>query len=543
QKEHQYTEALLRITTELSASLETEQVLGNTLTILNDSLGAEQSLILLSDGTSRHYDAGLHLIDLARAAEQPFAFQSDQANINLFLHRQEPLLIADLSADDRFEVENKADIVFRSAIAVPLLLTDQIIGSLLLLNRQKNAFNEDHVRLAQSAARQISVAMNNAELYEISNEQAERLIDMLRNEEIASSRSFAILEAVADGVLVTDSDNIITLFNNSAERILDLASADVLDKHLDEFFAFFGSVAGRWTETIRRWSSAPNSFQSGDLYSEQLNLENNRVVLVSLAPVIMGEVFLGTVSIFRDITHQVQVDRLKSEFVANVSHELRTPMTSIKGYVDIMLMGAAGEITPQQGQFLQVVKSNTERLGVLVNDLLDVSRIEAGRAVLTHKPVNLMEITTELVEALKVRSRENNKTLDIRMVLPPDLPVVRGDPARIHQIINSLLINAYNYTPSDGKINLQMSVIDNMIQVDVTDNGIGIPVKDQHRIFERFYRGEDPLVLATAGTGLGLAISRILVEMHGGKIWFISSGIPGEGSTFSFTLPINRSEE
>jgi PAS domain S-box-containing protein len=543
QIEHQYTEALLHITTQLSSSLELDDIVSNTLNILNTSLGAEQSLILLSDGTSRHYDAGMPIISLAKAAENPVAFQPDQAIINLFLHTDEPILASDVIKDNRFEIPGKEELGIRSVVSMPLILADQTIGSLLLVSRQIDAFNEEDVRLCLGAARQISIAMNKADLYEISMEQSNRLIEMLRSEEIASSRSLAILEAVADGVLVTDSDNIITLFNNSAEHILDLRASEALGKTLDEFFNFFGNVAERWTQTIQRWSLSPTTYQTGNSYSEQLNLKNNRVVLVSLAPVIMGETFLGTVSIFRDITHQVQVDRLKSEFVANVSHELRTPMTSIKGYVDILLMGAAGEITSKQAQFLQVVKSNAERLGILVNDLLDVSKIEAGQAVLSFEEISLVKFADELIAEAKERSDQNDKHFVIENDYSADIPTVRGDPNRIHQVLSNLLMNAYNYTPVYGQIRLKISVVENMVQVDVSDNGIGIAHKDQHRIFERFYRGEDPLVLATAGTGLGLAISRILVEMHGGKIWFTSAGVAGKGSTFSFTLPIYRSEE
>ena len=130
------------------------------------------------------------------------------------------------------------------------------------------------------------------------------------------------------------------------------------------------------------WSEDPASYQPGETYAEQLELENERIALVHLAPVIMQNDFLGTVSIFRDITHEVEVDRLKSEFVATVSHELRTPMTAIKGYVDILKMGAAGALNENQMHFLKIVVNNIERLNTLVNDLLDISRIDAGRVML-----------------------------------------------------------------------------------------------------------------------------------------------------------------
>ena len=139
-----------------------------------------------------------------------------------------------------------------------------------------------------------------------------------------------------------------------------------------------------WMETIRIWSEGPIVLRDRAIPLRNKSiLENGRIVLVHLAPVILQNDFLGTVSIFRDITHEVEVDRLKSEFVATVSHELRTPMTSIRGYVDVLLMGAAGAVNENQAHFLNIVKNNTESLNILVNDLLDVSRIESGRVTLS----------------------------------------------------------------------------------------------------------------------------------------------------------------
>jgi signal transduction histidine kinase len=256
-----------------------------------------------------------------------------------------------------------------------------------------------------------------------------------------------------------------------------------------------------------------------------------------LAPVISRADFLGTVSIFQDITHQVEVDRLKSEFVATVSHELRTPMTSIKGYVEILLMGAAGTLNPQQGHFLEVVKTNTERLQVLVNDLLDISRIESGKATLAVQPLDLGEIAHEAVNDLGQRSQKDGKPMAIKLKMVPSLPLALGDKERVRQIFDSLLENAYQYTAEKGKITLRIHQSGHELQVDVEDNGIGIPLEQQDRVFERFYRGEHPFVLATSGTGLGLSIVQHLVEMHNGRIWLKSAGVPGMGSTFSFTLP------
>jgi signal transduction histidine kinase len=261
---------------------------------------------------------------------------------------------------------------------------------------------------------------------------------------------------------------------------------------------------------------------------------------VQLAPVILRNDFLGTVSIFEDVTHRVEVDRLKSEFVATVSHELRTPMTSIKGYVDILLMGAAGALNQQQEYFLGVVKSNAERLTVLVNDLLDISRIEAGKATLSLQPLDLLALAQESISDLLQRLSKEKKLLRFELQQNPNLPLCLGDKERVRQILDNLLENAYQYTGEGGQVIVHMQQVGDEVQIDVMDNGIGISPDIQKRVFERFYRGEHPYVLATSGTGLGLAVVQHLVGMHGGRIWLESSGVPGEGSTFSFTLPVYR---
>jgi len=297
-------------------------------------------------------------------------------------------------------------------------------------------------------------------------------------------------------------------------------------------------------QTIRDWSESPSAFQQGDTFAEQIDLENGRIILVHLAPVILQNDFLGTVSIFRDITHEVEVDRLKSEFVATVSHELRTPMTSIRGYVDVLLMGAAGALNENQTHFLSIVKNNTERLNILVNDLLDVSRIESGRVTLSPQALDLREVAEDVIADVLRRSQEENKPMALSLDAPKKLPRVYGDAERVRQIMGNLVDNAYHYTPENGTIIVQIQPLNggHEVQVDVKDNGVGISLEDQDRVFERFYRGEHPLVLATPGTGLGLSIVKQIVEMHKGRIWMKSTGVPGEGSTFSFTLPVYESQ-
>jgi len=542
-REHKRIETLLGIMTELSTSLDMDMVLNRTLGLINGSIGGEHSLIMLVDPdtyklflrSSVGYTAPVY------NEKQTPSFLPDDGFVKwIILHRQS-VLVDDLLEDARWTKRDLGEDQPRSCLAVPLMMGEDTLGSLLIFHRQPSRFSTDQLELIQATAKQIAVAINNSQLFLLIRDQAERLGDMLRTQHIETSRSQAILEAVADGVLVTDANRVITLFNASAESILGMERQQVLGRTLEHFSGLFGKVAQSWMETIRLWSEDPSSSEeAGRAYIEQLVLEDKRVVSVHLAPVILRTDFLGTVSIFQDITHQVEVDRLKSEFVATVSHELRTPMTSIKGYVEILLMGAAGRLTEQQTHFLEIVKANTERLAILVNDLLDISRIEAGRITLSLQSLDMHEIASKAISDMIQRSQDDKKAMDFQVDMPPEIVPVNGDPDRVRQILDNLLENAYYYTPEHGKILLKLQQVDDDIRVDVIDNGIGILASDKERIFERFYRGEDPLVLSTSGTGLGLSIVQRLLDMHNGRIWVESSGVPGEGSTFSFTLPVYR---
>lgn len=539
-REHQNSQTLLRIITELSASLDMGLVLNRTLTILNETVGAEESIIILSQGGMKQYRAGM---SLAKQPELPGQVSVERQIARWVIRAHQPVIIRRVQEDQRWNFSPEDVPSYQSVLSVPLIMGEEVLGALVLLQRQANFFSHDLINLMEAIARQIGIALNNAELFTLIRDQSEHLGNMLREQQIEASRSRAILEAVADGVVVTDSKGHINLFNISAERILDLKAKQVIGKALDQFIALFGKTTVDWINTIGNWSRDPQTYVNGDTFAEQIELDNGRIVAVTLAPVFWRQEFLGTVSIFRDITHEVQVDRIKSEFVANVSHELRTPMTSIKGYVEIMLMGASGELNPQQTHFLSIVKANTERLSVLVNDLLDVSRIEAGRLVLNLKPLDVVDIAQEVIADVERRSKEENRPMTFILEKAPGLPFAQGDLERVRQVMSNLVSNGYNYTPDGGWVKVRISKTGGEIQVDVADNGIGIDPKDQHRIFDRFYRGEDPLVLATAGFGLGAAIAKNLIEMHHGRIWFHSSGVRGEGSVFSFTLPVYINEE
>ena len=229
-----------------------------------------------------------------------------------------------------------------------------------------------------------------------------------------------------------------------------------------------------------------------------------------------------------------ELDKLKSDFVSTVSHELRTPMTSIKGYVDNILDGLTGALTERQSYYLNRVKSNVERLTRMINELLDLSRIEAGKVDLNLGNVRMREFVSEVVEGFQGMAQE--KGLTLRTHQPDELPVIRCDRDKLHQVLTNLIQNAIKFTPKGGEIRVEANAHDGgFVLVSVSDTGCGIPPHELDRVFDRFYRVES-VSAEECGSGLGLPIAKSLVELHGGRIWAEST--PGQGSRFYFTVPI-----
>jgi len=357
---------------------------------------------------------------------------------------------------------------------------------------------------------------------------------MLRAQQVEGSKSQAILESVTDGVLVTDASAVVILFNAAAERILDVRRDRVLARSIEDMLGLYSAAGPQFVAEVREWLGSLEARRRSPVLSQRMEFSpESRFVNVTLAPVALGDEYLGSVSVFRDITREVEADRAKTEFVSTVSHELRTPMTSIKGYADLLLLGAAGVVNENQHRFLSVIKSNADRLSVLVNDLLDISRIESGRVKLDFKMLSVETVVEQSLAALRGKIEEKGVQL-ITDMPEGELPDVVGDRDRVIQILTNLVSNAYQYTPAGGSITVRARPVADFVQIDVADNGIGISAESQLKVFDRFFRADDPVVQEFPGTGLGLAIVKSLVEMHDGRIWLKSE--PGKGTTFSFTL-------
>jgi signal transduction histidine kinase len=245
-------------------------------------------------------------------------------------------------------------------------------------------------------------------------------------------------------------------------------------------------------------------------------------------------ILLGRLFTFQDVTELAKLDRLKSEFVNTVSHELRTPLTSIMGYLSLVMNEQVGSLEPQQKEFLAVVKRNTDRLSNLINDLLDVQRIEAGRMPLQCRPVHLPDIVKQVAETFRVAAEQKGLAYELTLPTEP-VPLISGDPDRLTQIASNLVSNAVKYT-REGAVRVAVSKDDLSVSLTVEDTGVGIPPAEHKRVFEQFFRGENKYAREAGGTGLGLSIVKMLVEEHGGHIKLESE--PGKGSKFTVAFPL-----
>jgi signal transduction histidine kinase len=239
------------------------------------------------------------------------------------------------------------------------------------------------------------------------------------------------------------------------------------------------------------------------------------------------------VTVLRDVTSQKELERMKSNFLSVVSHELKTPLHSIKGFVDIILMGKTGPLNETQLDFLGTVRDQTAHLQNLINDLLEFSRLESGQVKLRLTEVSMAEVATAVVDKLKLVADQAQVHLVSHVEF--DLPSIEADRMRIEQVLTNLVDNAIKFTPAAGSVTLHAKDLGDEIQVSVTDTGIGIPAGELERVFDRFYQVDSGSSRPYRGTGLGLTICRHIVEYHRGRIWAESQ--EGKGSIFQFVLP------
>lgn len=486
-------ETLQRVGRSFTSLLNLEEILTTVVDAAVDLTGAEESRILLLDEPS-----GDLFLRASRSFQEDFVRkfrQPERDQLAVQVLRTGQLLAVNESISPKI----KTAYLVHTLIYVPLEVHGRVIGVLGVDNRQSgHPFLEEHLSLLSSLADYAAIAVQNARAYERARFERSKLEGVLSN--------------VEDGVLVVDPDGRIMLANHSASDALGLDDR-VLGRLVEDILLHEDIV-----ELLDPDQDKPAR--------REIKLDDGRTLIAhrTLIPEI------GVAITMQDITHLKELDRIKSEFVNNVSHDLRSPLTAILGYIE--LIERVGPVTDQQRDFIRRVQISVHNITALINDLLDLGRIEAGFDT-RFEPVSLVSMIKVVSDSVAPHFQE--KRQEFRLDVPGDLPSVLGNPTRLRQMFTNLVGNANKYTQPEGLVVLRGRAQGAQVIIQVIDNGQGIPVSDQPYIFDKFFRASN-ISKDAPGTGLGLSIVRSIVDSHGGRIWVDST--PGKGTTFTVVLPV-----
>ncbi len=440
---------------------------------------------------------------------------------------QKPIILYDAVNDPRTIRENVALLKINNGVCVPLIvekrdedtnkvLERRVIGVLWVFNqRLGNVFVQEDVNLLSRYAHNLASVVASAKMYREIIEEKEELEH--------------VIESVYAGIVMVHQNGRVMQMNSSARTMFGVDQGERL--------------SGDYVSIIKNegaQSLIMRALEETDELQEEISLsipgdeETERIYQVQTA-LVRGEdqSVIGVVAIFNDITEIRSIERMKTAFVSTVSHELRTPLTSIKGFISTLLQDVDGFYDADTvHEFYVIIDQECDRLTRLISDLLNVSRIEAGRALdLNPGPVNLPDVVDKVVAAQKSYTNKHEFAVD----LEPDLPTIVADNDKVDQILTNLTNNAVKYSPNGGTITVAGKQNNGVIQMSVSDQGMGIPKEHIEKLFDRFHRIDNRDTRKVGGTGIGLYLVKHLVEAHGGKIWVESE--EGKGSSFIFELP------
>lgn len=407
--------------------------------------------------------------------------------------------------------------------AVPLFSGAEVLGYLICYTGASRGLKEGHLDLLGTLASQASVAMEKARLYTNTMDEKTKLE--------------TILSTLRDGLMVTDSRGALIQSNPVSCRILGLERFDDGVNLLEILLpAVSSSDLGPYTPEDAVRAALEGHTVFGELVLSTEPPVHTQAQFIPLKDQ-LGKVS-GMVLFMHDITDLKRIEEMKSNFVSNVSHELRTPLTSISGFVRLLLAGRAGPLTRQQSEYLEVVREQASSLTAMIEGLLDLARLQAGKVTADMTAVSIATVFAEAAGDLYDAAAAGD--IEIRTSFPSGLPPVDADPAKMAQVFSNILGNAVKFTDPGGTVEVSALDRGSMVQVRISDNGVGIPPGALPHIFDRFFQARSGETADRTGFGLGLAICREIVEIHGGNIWAESD--EGRGSTFYFTLPVHAAD-
>ena len=343
------------------------------------------------------------------------------------------------------------------------------------------------------------------------------------------------VEEASDHIVITDSEGMVLYANRAVEKITGYSQVEVIGNKAGNKGGWGGLMEKSFYKKLWKTIKIDKKVFTGEINNLRKNGEKY-IAIASISPILgqNGEVMFF-VAIERDVTHEKEVDRMKTDFISLASHQLRTPLSAMRWFAEMLLAGDAGKLSKEQTEFVKNIEQANAKMIVLVNSLLNISRIESGRIVVDPVPTDLKELVLGELKGIEKNIKDKKQTALVSV--DRNLPKVNVDPKLIAEVYKNLLTNANKYSPDGGEIEIFISHKDGELISRVSDNGIGIPKVSQDKVFERFYRAPNVLKMETEGTGLGLYLAKAIVESSGGRIWFESE--VGKGTTFWFTLPLS----
>ena len=437
-----------------------------------------------------------------------------------------------------------------SFLNIPLTVENRIVGMLSLFDEHEGTFDSELLKLTTMIADYAAVAFENVRL-------RERETALWRQAEIGRQRLELIISSMAEGLLITNERGGITLLNLSAQHLLAQARVDLKQETPLHELALSSNVSWlpRLAKIIDR-ALKGETVMNQELIAGEADESVPLTLSISAAPLHDTSQAqshpIGVVAVLNDVTANKQIEKLKDEFVSVVSHELRSPLTAIKGYTQHLVRRIERRLRKAQQEHLKlgkvvttvdlpesydlrslsVVQSQADHLERLVNDLLDLSRVQWGKLHLQYSRFNLVDVLSESVRSAQASAEQHTVYLDIATL---DTTIV-ADKLRLSQVIGNILDNAIKYSPHGGQVTVKLERQDDEYLVSITDQGIGVGQEYLDHIFERFYRVRNTASRQYSGIGLGLYVTRAIVEGHGGRIWVTNND--GLGCTFSFTVPV-----
>lgn len=513
-------EALNQISKSVSTLFDFEETLESILVLMTKMFRGDIGIVTLFDHESHLLQGTSPAHGLEPRQVLDLRLRNDEGIIGQAFCKGVPIMTGKIDRETE-EVLKRAHIFgIKSILVAPLKVKSQTLGVIQIYSPKENNFRFEDLRLFSILASQAAIVVQSSTMY--------------REIEEERKKDEALLTSIGDGVLAIDKNQKVIHFNHAGEKITGFLAEELLKNTFTAVLGLFDQekkpVAAN-VSPLTRVLTDGKPIVSKDYYLKKRSGALFPAYLSLAAIYDVENKIMGAIVVFRNITAEFELEQMKQELISLATHELRAPITAIKGYLDMILAGDTGGVSGETKETIEEVVAINQRLADLVDDLLNVGRIEQGRMTIKTQAVDLAHLIAQATREYESCAEEKNLKLVFH---DKSIPQVKVDPVRLRQVLNNLISNAIKYTLA-GSIEISVERKGHEVIVAVRDTGLGIDAESQKKLFQKFYRVRTPETVEITGTGLGLWITKKLLEMMDGKIWLESA--EGKGSTFYFSVP------